>query len=49
MQEELNKIAKDTNIFLKEFIKKQKKIKINLSNAVWFVFRRKENKIKSIN
>ena len=28
MQEELNKIAKDTNIFLKEFIKKQKKSKL---------------------
>ena len=25
MQKELNKIAKDTNIFLKRFIKKQKK------------------------
>ena len=25
MQKELNKIAKDTNIFLKKFIKKQKK------------------------
>ena len=28
MQKELNKIAKDTNIFLKEFIKKQKKSKL---------------------
>ena len=25
MQKELNKIAKDTNVFLKKFIKKQKK------------------------
>ena len=28
MQTELNKIAKDTNLFLKKFIKKQKKSKL---------------------
>ena len=31
MQNKLNKIAKDTNIFLKKFIKKQKKTELIIS------------------
>ena len=34
----LNKIAKDTNIFLKRFIKKQKKIRTDCPNAIWIIF-----------
>ena len=32
MQKKLNKIAKDTNSFLKKFIKNQKKSKLNVRN-----------------
>ena len=38
MQKKLNKIAKDTNIFLKRFIKKQKKIRVDCPNAIWIIF-----------
>ena len=38
MQRELNRIARDTNLFLKRFIKKTKKIGINYSYEIWFVF-----------
>ena len=43
MKNELNKIAKDTNIFLKKFIKKQKKTEFNSSNAIWIISWRKKN------
>ena len=43
MQKKLKKIALDTNIFLKGFFKKQKKNKLNVSDAIWIVSWRKEN------
>ena len=46
--QELNKIAKDTNIFLKEFIKKQKKSKL-IYPMQYGLFSEERNKIKSIN
>ena len=49
MQKKLNKIAKDTNIFLKKFIKKQKKSELIITYEIWFIFRWKKNKIKNFN
>ena len=42
MQKELNRIAKDTNSFLKKFIKKQKKSEL-ITPMRWSVFRWKKN------
>ena len=49
MQKKLIKIANDTNIFLKNFIKKQKKNRITYSNEIWAIPRREKNKIKNLN
>ena len=43
MKNKLVKIAKDTNLFLKKFIKKQKKTELVSSYGVWFISRRKKN------
>ena len=45
MQNKLNKIADDTNLFLKNFIKKQKKNRINSSYEIWLVSWWKKNQI----
>ena len=42
MKNKLNKIAKDTNIFLKKYIKKQKK-QFNFFNEIWIISWRKKN------
>ena len=49
IQKKLNKIAKDTNLFLKRFITKQKKNKFDSCNEIWPVFWRKKDKIKNFN
>ena len=43
MKKKLNKIAKDTNNFLKEIFKISKKNRFNYSNEIWFVAWRKKN------
>ena len=43
MKKKLNKIAKDTNVFLKTFFKKTKKNKTNCANEVRFVSWWKKN------
>jgi len=43
MQKKLKRIAADTNIFLKSFIKQQKKTRSNFSNAVWIISWREKN------
>ena len=43
MQDKINKIARDTNNFLKRFIKKQKKNRINKTYEVRFITRRKKD------
>ena len=43
MQKKLKKIAVDTDIFLKSFIKQQKKNRSNFSNAVWIISWREKN------
>ena len=48
MKNELNKIANDTNLFLKNFIK-IKKFTFGYCNEVRFISRRKKNKIKNFN
>ena len=43
MKKKLNKIAKDTNNFLKKYLKSQKKNRLNNSNEIWIVAWRKKN------
>ena len=43
MKNKLIRIAKDTNLFLKKFIKKQKRTELVDSHGVWFIPRRKKN------
>ena len=43
MKNKLNKVARDNNLYLKKFIKKQKKNRINHTHEVWFIFGRKKN------
>ena len=38
MKNKFIKIVQDTNLFLKNFIKKQKKNKINSFHELWFIF-----------
>ena len=46
MKKKLNKVAKDTNLFLKKFIFNQKKNRLMESNKVWIIARGKKDKIK---
>ena len=46
MQKKLKRIAVDTNIFLKSFIKQQKKTKSNFPYAVWIISWRKKIRSK---
>ena len=47
MQKKLNKIAKDTNVFLKRFIKKQKKTELIVPMQYGLFSGGKKNKIKN--
>ena len=38
MKKQLNKIAKDTNIFLKKYINSQKYSQLNVTHEVWSYF-----------
>ena len=47
MQKKLNKVARDTNAFLENYLRNQKKNKANKSNQIWIVSWRKKNKSKN--
>ena len=43
MKKKLNQIAKDTNLFLKRYIRNQKKNRFNRSYEIWFISWWKKN------
>ena len=43
MKKQIKKIALDTNLFLKFFLKKQKKNRTNQTYKIWIISRGKEN------